>query len=453
MKRIFTIGFFVVLCSEVNAQFARPDTVSIRSVSGQFVAHGARQHSPSAVPPDLATNLNCVELEPALLTVSGERIKQALCRELGDASPWRGKIHLVLRPAHSGDDPVNIVAERFRDGWTYRVGLPQVVERQRFVRALVHSILVEMANRKAGDRSAEIPLWLTEGLTQHLLNSSEIQIIFPPPRWAVHGLEINPMIIEARRQDPLESARRSLRERPPLTLEELSWPTDEKMADDLGEAYRRSAQLFVTELLRLKNGRDCLRAMLGELASCYNWQTAFFRAFHTHFARQLDLEKWWALQLVNFTGRDLGQLWTVEESWRKLDQIVRTPVEVRRAANELPAHAEVTLQSIIREWDTLRQTPVLNSKLRELELARSRIAPEIAGLAEEYRQAITSYLHRRDQVGLVFPVSKLAQPTVKPIVRDAVKQLDALDVKRIALRPEANPVAATTSEGKPPQAR
>jgi hypothetical protein len=340
------------------------------------------------------------------------------------------------------DDPVTVASERFPNGWSYRLELPQFVKRDRFVRAIVQTLLLERANRLGPVRSAEIPYWLTEGLNRHLLDSDARELVLSNPRWNLHGLEISPVLIEERRRDPLESARQRLRQAAPLSLEELSWPNMEKLSGEAGEIFGSSAQLFVTELLRLEGGRACLRAMLDELAGCYNWQTAFFRAFRQHFTRQLDLEKWWELQLVHFTGRDPSQLWTIEESWRKLDEILRTPVEVRRATNELPAHADVPLPAVIREWDSLRQGPVLNNKLRDLELARLRVAPEFIGLVESYHRVLANYVSHRQEAGLVLPVAKLNQPRLKPLTRETLKQLNDLEAQRQTLRPQ--PAQQTT---------
>ncbi|MBE0542386.1 MAG: hypothetical protein IH623_13450 [Verrucomicrobia bacterium] len=425
------------LGNAAHAQSGLPDTVSARSLSGQFVVHGLQQGTPPRLAADLATNAACVELRPALLAVSSERVKQAIGRELGDNSPWRGKIHLVLKPATGAEDPVTIVSQRFRDGWNYRVELPQYVERVRFVRALVQTILAEMANRQAGNQPADIPVWLLEGLTQQLLASSEMQLILPPPRLAMHGLNINPVMVETRRNEALEANRNTLRHGQPHTIEELSWPTEEHLSGDAGDAYRSSAQLLVTELLRLNRGRECLRAMLDELAGCYNWQTAFFRAFQSHFRGPLDLEKWWSLQLVHFTGQNTDRLLTLADGWRQLDDLLRVPVEVRRAANELPASGEVTLQTAIREWNQVRQTPPLQQKLRALELARLRASPELAPLVEDYRQVLGSYLRRRDQVGLILTsTTRDTNAKLRNLIRDTVRQLDTLDARRMALKPE-----------------
>ena len=96
-------------------------------------------------------------------------------------------------------------------------------------------------------------------------------------------------------------------------------------------------------------------------------------------------------------GAALAQAWSLEESWQKLDQAIHAAVQVRTGTNELPLHAEVTLQTMIREWDPVRQTQALNDTLRELGLLRLRIAQEYVGLVQDYSQAIEAYLQQRDR--------------------------------------------------------
>ena len=73
-------------------------------------------------------------------------------------------------------------------------------------------------------------------------------------------------------------------------------------------------ELLVGELLRLPDGRSCLQTMLARLPQHRNWQFAFLEAFHTHFERPLDVEKWWALSLTQANGRFAGQAWSLAES-------------------------------------------------------------------------------------------------------------------------------------------
>jgi hypothetical protein len=444
-------GVFVCLGAlhgVAGVQLPPTDLVSARSYSGQFIAYAAR---PVSLPPalsSLATNQTFVQLEPTLATVSCERIKQILLRELNVTAPWRGTIYLVLYPARGDGDTITIASERFRSGWQYRVDLPNVVERPRYVAAIVQVLLLELANRTAQEGAAEIPLWLIEGLSQLLLASNEVKIILPPPRAAANGLNYSATRLDTHKQTLLQQAEKELGGRPPLTFEALSWPTEQALAGDAGRLiYRGSAQLFVGELLRLRDGRACLRTMLARLPQHYNWQFAFLDAFHNHFERPLDVEKWWALSLTQAGVRYTAQVWPLAESWQKLDQAIHAAVQVRIRTNELPLHAEISLQTMIREWDPMRQTQALNNALRELGLLRLRIAQEYVGLVQDYCQAIETYLQQRDRSASNFSSTKRAGR--KRAVELAIQQLDALDARRTALRPGATPTPASPSPALP----
>src|ERR1700690_4241841 len=79
-----------VFCMVVFSLFARaqtsfPDPSLARSVSGQFIVTGAPSHPAGprlAARPEITTNTDFVRLEPALLAVSAERIRESLAREL-----------------------------------------------------------------------------------------------------------------------------------------------------------------------------------------------------------------------------------------------------------------------------------------------------------------------------------------------------------------------------------
>jgi hypothetical protein len=424
------------------------ELVSMRSYSGQFMAYAARSAKLAPTLSSLATNQDFVQLEPTLATVSCERIKQTLLRELNVDAPWRGAIYLVLYPPTAASDPITITSERFRNGWQYRVDLPSVVDRPRYVRAIVQVLLLELANRTAQASGAEIPTWLVEGFSQLILTSKEVEIILPPPRTAPNGLSVGGAYVAARKRSLLQQAEKQLAGHPPLTFEELSWPTERDLAEDsAGQAFRGSAQLLVGELLRLPDGRSCLQTMLSRLPQHRNWQFAFLEAFHTHFERPLDVEKWWALSLTQANGRFAGQAWSLAESWQKLDQAVRAAVEVRTRANELPLHAEVSLQTVIRGWDPIRQTQTLSNTLRELGLLRLRIAQEYVGLVQDYYQAIEAYLQQPDRGA---PSSLSAKRAGRLRTAElAIQQLDALDARRMALRPGSTPPLASPSPAPP----
>ena len=420
---------FGISCGNAPAQLSLPGVNAARSVSGQFIVTSDRSLPLAATLPG-AANADFVRLEPALLAVSAERIKQALWRELGidSSAPWQGKIFLTLHPAMSLDESVTIISEHFADGWDYRVALPDVLSRPRFLRAMTGVVLLEFANRGPGARSAEIPTWLTDGLSQPLLATGAVEIVLSSPVKTVNGLLESRTDVTERGMDPLASARGVLRDHPALTFDQLSWPTDAQVSGDDGGVYRASAQLFVTDLLNLKNGPAHLRAMLQVSPRYYNWQTAFQEAFRADFAQPLDVEKWWALQVVDFMARDPGPTWTPAVSREKLDQILSVAVDFRAASNALPAHAEVSLQAVIRNFDSARQTVILETKLRDLELAQLRMAPPLAALTAEYRITIADYLGENRQIRQ--PLWSKHSVPQEAGANDTLQKLDAFDAQR-----------------------
>lgn len=418
------------LPSVAGAQLAMLDAAVTRSsASGQFIVVGA--NTPSALPLDADTNAGLVRLDPALLAVSAERIKKPLWRELGidAAAPWRGRIYLVLHPAESPDENVAIISRRFVDVWGYRVELPDVLPRTTLCRALTEAMLLELANRgNAGDRPAEIPAWLTEGLSQQLLAAGNQEMILSPPDKAVNGLLQRRTVAVTRGVDPLAKVRPMLQEQPALTVEQLSWPEDVQLSGDDGGVYRASAQLFVNNLLKLNHGPEHLRAMLQMLPDYYNWQLAFRSAFAGDFPLPVDLEKWWALQTAGFTAGGNSMSWTPALSSARLDEILIVPVEVRLAPTDLPVHKEVSLQAAIRSLDSNRQADILQAKLRDLGMAQWRMDPQFAQLADAYRRTIANYLGKRNEIA------------------DTVGTLDALDAQRLVLE---NSIKLETPSPKP----
>jgi hypothetical protein len=427
----------------LRAQAGLQPALTVQSVSGQFLVQAPRLPGLPVAARGLQTNENLVRLDLSLLPVSVERIKQAVWGELGVSAPWQGKIRLNLHAATSPDEGVVIASDHFPGGWRYRVELPDLLRRDRYVRALVQVLLLELANRNAGERCAEIPLWLTEGLTQQLLASNSIELILQPPRTMSSGIAITSTYVSARRADPLERARALVNEQGALTFSQLSWPEGD-LEGESGAMFRSSAQLFVAGLLGLEQGRANLRAMVEELALYYNWQMAFLHAYRARFEVPLDVEKWWALQSTQSIGRELGQTWVAAASWEKLSQVVRAGVEIRTGTNEPVQRAEVSLQTIIRDWELEPQAQALREKLQELGLLRLRIAPEFVGLVDEYQKAIQDFLHGREHPGLVLPFRKKAAEEL--LVAETVRQLNALDAKRLKLKPAVMPGALPQSQ-------
>lgn len=444
MKAIAIIAGTMAVLNIAQAQWR--DMRVIGSASGQFfVSAPSLSLSPHSI--ELAADRSLVTLEPQLVAVSCDRIKQELLRDLDSQDRWQGKIFVVLHPARTADDPATVMPEHLGGNWDCGVQLPDVMDRDRFVEAIVRACLLEMANRNSSNRSTEIPEWLAQGFTRQLIGSSATELILSAPLTKVNGFNVSRITLDfsdaphavgrlTRHFNPLAEASEILKTNAPLSFDELSWPTEEQLSDTGADVFASSAQLFVARLLLVKNGPECLRNMLAEMPNYLNWQLAFLDAFRGTFHDPLDVEKWWALQLADFNRRDLLHLLNPDESWRQLDALFQFPIEVK-IGDTPPMRTDITFQTIIRGWSRTRQLEILKKKLWELDVLRLRISPELIPLVDGYREALQAYYRQqRDSV------QNLADIKSDKAVVTAVQRLDVLDAQRAKMRPM--PVATTT---------
>ena len=428
-----------------RAQFSPNDTLVARSVSGQFVVTGSPLFSPFFNRPEIVGDADFVRLEPTLLAISADRFKIFLWQQLGvkASSSGRGEIFLNLRPAQSLNDGVTIASASMLQTWSYRVTLPDVLARTRFARAMSAVLLMEIANRNnaTDDHTAEIPGWLADGLAQTVLDENGAKIILSTPSKMVGIGSLTPeknveriplsSLDETKRNfDPLTSARIVLQKNSALTFDQLSWPTDAQVNGADGGIYLASAQLFVHELLGLKNGPERMRALLARLPGCLNWQTAFFSAFHDNFQRSLDVEKWWSLRVVKFAAHNSGSSWTDADSNWQLANLLTVPVETRTGSNSLPMHAEVSLQVVIRSFEPLARDDLLQAKLRELELTQFRVSRPFAPLVNDYCATLADFLGERQKPAMVINKHEAAALRKRANIKETLKKLDALDARR-----------------------
>jgi hypothetical protein len=408
----------------------------IRSVSGQFVVTASQEFSLLLHQSDLAANTNLVRLEPTLLAVAAERFKASLWHQLGllPDGPWSGKVFITLRPARSLDDEVLIASAPFSQVWNYRLQLPDVLPCQRYARSFATVLLMEIANRHnavSSDHSAEIPPWLAAGLAQQALADDAAKIILSSPAKTVDGLTQSRSAKSEHRLDPLAGTRRTLQEFPALTFEQLNWPEDAQMDGDDRGVYLASAQLFMHELLGLKNGVAKCRDLLARLPDCRNWQSAFLAAFHEDFPRLLDVEKWWAIRVIAFASHDVGPCWPVATSRSRLTEVLNVPVEFRSDSNALPVHAEISLQSALKNFEPARRDTILRTKLRDLKLVEIRLAPPLNVLADGYRVVLADFLGEHKKTVHEFSFSLYPATLRRSLsVAQAVEKLDDLDANR-----------------------
>lgn len=405
-----------------QASFSAP--VATSSVSGQFIVSITPVGNPYFRRAEAGTNTDLLRLEPSLLAVSAEHFKAALWTQIGIAAnaPWSGKIFLALHPARTTDEDVVIATQPFIRRWNYRMELPDLLPRNRCARALSTVLLLELANRNAPvhSRSSVIPSWLADGLARQILEAAETKVILSAPNKTINGLAQTRFDEKRRGLDSLAAARRTLQNFPALTFEQLSWPTDAQLNGNDDDVYLASAQLFVHDLLALKNGAANVRTLLAQLPAHENWQAAFFAAFRENFCRPLDVEKWWALRVVAFAARAPGPQWTSAVSREKLAAALAVPVDVRYSSNSLPTYAEISLQSALQNFPPARQAEIFQTKLRDLELIQLRLTPPLAPVTAGYHQALAHFLGGSKKGFFHRPASAGA----------TIKKLDVLDAQR-----------------------
>lgn len=391
------------------------------SASGQFAVYRAPEEGWPA--PRLNPNVqtNYVQVDPGVLVVVCDRIRSAVIQNLGVQDMWQGRIFIYLREARNLDEPIFIPPPQ--NPQTYTLFVPDKVGRNRLISAIVAAVLEEIADRNA-PRPAEIPAWLVDGLAREVAQEHPHDLVFSSAPFNPDALHLYSWDVKP----PLERAQEVLRQWPPLTIDQLSWPAPGQ-ADD--EVYTSSAQLFVQDLLRLNDGRQCMWAFLPALTHHLNWQVSFMEAFHSDFTSQLDLEKWWVLCLMNFTGRDLSGLLTSGNTRERLDVLLEPEVEVRESPDQIPTNRTASLQEIIVGWTPAMQEQTLKNTLGELTSLQIQASRDVKPLVEAYCDALETYIKARDKSG-VFRNKKKRERLLgldKPAAA-AVERLDALDTRR-----------------------
>jgi hypothetical protein len=330
--------------------------------------------------------------------VSCEKIREALGRSLGVASLGGPRIYVTIAPVAEAGRVPQVVSTLYRDGWQHRITLPTPVEEAAVVRCVVNVLLLQVAERNQTVAPAEIPLWLATGLALHVQASN-------PPLLVRPDLRLNR---EGRLADPLERVRTVLLRRPALSFDELSWPTAADLTGERREAFERSAQLFVHQLLQLRDGPALCRRFLAELSRHLNWQTAFLRVYAAQFPTLL------------------------ETALARLDEAVRIPTQVRADTNSLPASGSVSLQTVLAEWSGARQRAALQAAIQQLARVRLNAPPPVARVVDGYLEVLDKAGRRQATGGLGrLPATRATEGA--STARDLLRRLEALDAERAAL--------------------
>jgi hypothetical protein len=151
----------------------------------------------------------------------------------------------------------------------------------------------------------------------------------------------------------------------------------------------------------------------------------------------LDVEKWWALNLARFTGRDQWQALSREAALQQLDSILQLPVHLQASSNALPARAVLSIQNVIKDLDFARQQPLLQRMLSQIRGLRLRSPPDLLPSIDAHYLVIEGYLNVRSRMGPDAFRRGRPAPKLMLLVSDTVRSLDHLLGERAAaLAPE-----------------
>ena len=424
-----------------------PHQPTIYSRSGQFVIHSRQFTTPTLRQPLGATNRAYVVIQPDALAVAAERVKQRLLGELTVPDRWRSRIHLLIVKGDQVAAPPIPMAALFSDGWQYSLRVPERVEAGVLVRALVEVLLMEIANRYPGSHPPEIPRWLADGLAGLMLTEVGPDLV-PQSNdlldrlangWG--QLRANTRVGRYFGRDT--ELRNFLQQHPPLTFNDLTLPLPEALAGNQRNVFEACSQLLVQELLRLPNGRALCWEMLARLTQSFNWQTAFMRTYGRYFPQMVDVEKWWAVTLLQFSGREAANDWSRAATLQELDQVLGVPVAVRPSRDAAPENAVVPIQRAVAELPLPQQARLLRTKIGQLEMLQANAAPELVPLVTGYLVALQEYLAERTGASTSLGEKGRSTANVPLTLRRLTLRLAALDTERATATqaPQSNPPA------------
>jgi len=405
-----------------------PAAATATSRSGQFIVHG--QPAPLAKYGRIAPGFDLtpiVQLQPAALAVTAERIQAATLARLGAApAAGRGHFHLFLIPTNqTAGGPVTIVPRPFREGWQFRVGIPTAIDWRQLVRGLSEVVLLEMANRNGGDTLARTPLWLNEGLAGILASEDGRSLV----------QESEAAVMRAgRRGDPAVDARTALNAAGPITYAELTQPT----AASLGEAnqfarYQASAVFFTHQLLGEPEGRARLRQAVLLSPQFLNWELAFLRAFDGRFINALDVEKWWAVTAAETLARDPLRRWTRAQTLQRLRSLTVESADSFTTTNAPAARRQLSLGEVLISLDFSIHREVIQRKLGQLRELYTQAPDDLLPLVRDYHRSLSQYLETRQRSGSDPTGRGEVAIRTQLLARQTARRMDWLDRSLAAL--------------------
>jgi len=420
---VVTVFLIFIICCPLRSETEK-DTITARSVSGQFMVRSPYKIPPLPASKQPTNQIKLIELDPNFLAVVCERIKGNILLTLNQKDEWKGSVFVRIYPAQTYLDPVWVNAQYSDKGWMYYVDFPSVIEMNRLIRAVVGVVLQEIADRRAGSKPAELPPWL-------------------PPAFALNVYLTAPDIVLMERftkkvrvervTNPINLIKRHIISITPLTWDELSWPTIEALMDNsTTNQYSLCSYIFMREVLRLPDGVKKMKEFLTILPARWNWQVAFIEAFKPHFYSMRDVEKWWSVTIASITGRTGVKTLTYDESLKKLEAILNSPLKIPTGnTNTNNLIIKLPLQQVITQYSYSQHKQILKEKISELSVLRQNSHPAITRLVDDYKEALQIYLDRRYRSSFGSDLPPFTSDSPKLAIKDILNRLNMLDEIRL----------------------
>ena len=407
---------------------------TVNSQSGQFMVYGPV--SPKRRGGMLDVNLDTILIGPGHVAIAADRLRAAMLKRLGIPLFLGSKVKIRLNPTLNPMATIPVVTVRHLSGYSYELTLPCEIEASKLVRALVQITLLDLTNRKPQLRDIQVPFWLTAGLTQILLSQPDLVLVLKKPESNGKAMVAEEVVRTVRRHDPFFRVRARLSSRRAFDFSEIAMPSPAHIRGENWKDFQACSNLLVDRLLALPMGEQRLQRMIRLLPDSLNWQTAFLKVYGDLFSDMLEVEKWWAVMIVQFTGQNQYQNWTLLEAVEKLENLLKLPAEIKLSDADSPFDAEITIQQALRGWDFEVQKSKFQQKINQLIVARLKMPRQLIPFVNEYGRIIETYVVQRTQIQSFKPRRGQARPKVAPIIDQTIRLLDGADRRLVLFKPK-----------------
>ena len=418
---------------------------TLRSKSDQFIIAGQPVPANEVV---LTQEPGMERLTTDVLAVAAERIKTDYLRVIGRKDNWKDNITLVINPKLASHDSLFPVAAGFKDGWIYRMEVPQTVSVEKLVRAIVTTLIREQVGRSLMNRAPNLPSWLSEGVTGCVFSHGAAPLV---PHLAGTTLRSDghsqgqAYHRNARRGQPSDLIRAALGEDRLMTFDELAFPTSFEEESVDAKRFKLSAHLFVYYLLELRDGREKVARTIDNLSDVLNWQTAFLSAFQEDFKSMLEVEKWWALVMAQFSSTQaifdsqngLSVVLNTRATFAQLEALLSIDTRLWAVETDQPMTNRLAVQDLVRNTPFDDHLPHVTRTVEQLAALIPRANPPLVLLVDGYYRALSFYVDGRRRASTI-PKKSNGRWTSNPniIIQRTATTLDQLDLLRANLKQE-----------------